>query len=136
MGNALIITGLVAGDGNRRPNVVELYAVKDDNANGYNILLSTDLTPISIGCCFNNPNTIKEGEFYTVTDDATAFKSYFGVDATFTSPVITNAFATVGSPAGERVFKIFARATGTSDEFGNSTTTSWFYSGGWAYRND
>ena len=23
-----------------------------------------------------------------------------------------------------------------SDEFGNSTTTSWFYSGGWAYRND
>ena len=40
-----------------------------------------------------------------------------------------------GSPAGQVVIGL-KDPEGASDEFGNSTTTSWFYSGGWAYRND
>ena len=125
MGN-LIITGLVAGDGNGRPNVVELYAIKNDSSNAYTIRFNqNDNTRQLIGCCNGNPNTITQGEFYTITDNAAEFKSYFGVDATFTSPDITNAFATSGSPAGEVVIEILEGAT-TSDVFGKTATTSWF----------
>ena len=86
MGN-LIITGLVAGNGNGRPNVVELYAVEDDSANSYSIRfneLEEENFQFSIGCCssqLGDRNTITQGEFYTITDNATAFNSYFGVPA-------------------------------------------------------
>ena len=138
MGN-LIITGLVAGNGNGRPNVVELYAVEDDSANSYSIRfneLEEENFQFSIGCCssqLGDRNTITQGEFYTITDNATAFKSYFGVDANFTSQNITDAFATAGFPFGEVGF--FILNVGQSDAFGDNTT-SWFYSDGWAYRKD
>ena len=139
MGNALIITGLVAGNGNGRPNVVELYAVEDDSIEEYTIRFNQNLSVrLPTGCCSGTssyPNTITQGEFYTITDDATAFNSYFGVPANFTSQEIADAFATVGSPAGEVVIEILVGAD-TSDVFGNVNTNSWFYSGGWAYRND
>ena len=87
MGN-LIITGLVAGNGNGRPNVVELYAVEDDSTDEYTIRFNQNRSSdVPTGCCSgfpNYPNTITQGEFYTVTDNATAFNSYFGVPANFT----------------------------------------------------
>ena len=136
MGNkALTITGLVAGDGNGRPNVIELYGVRGDVSFDYPIFIDTTLR-VESGCCSNKPNNITKGEFYTVTDDATAFKSYFGVDATFENENLAKAFAMSGSPAGEVVVQVDDPIGAPSDVFGNKATTSWFYSDGWAYRND
>ena len=147
MGN-LAVSGVLAGDGNGRPNVIELYALAADSSERYDLTFfgspNSDFDE-GIGCCRpidssgNFPNSVAPGDFYYITDDPTAFTNFFGFDADYTSQTITDAFATSGSPFGEVAFDIViddaSPGGDISDNYGDSTT-SWFYNGGWAYRID
>ena len=114
-------------------NAIEFYAVGQGDCQGTggdwcDYILGDGNTGFSIGPC--TPFAI--GDFWRITDNQTAFSDYFGVTADYE---VADVSIFDGTEIVDLFSFLFQTNVAADDQYGDSTSSSWNYVDGWAYRD-